>query len=118
MNEYFANAVAMFDPDTKKMSEYKLGLKWGIPYEGVIDHNGMIWLEDAQYQSIVRFDTQTKKSTYYPYPQMKAHAPKMEVDAEGTVWSGISGRGQPGQLTAFKPKGNVPMRSGTLTSQK
>lgn len=118
MNEYFANAVTMLDPETKQMTEYKLPLKWGNPYESCADLNDNIWLENAAYQSLVKFDPQSKSFTYFPYPEMNAHTPKMEVDDEGTLWSGLTGPGQPKQLTSFKLNGNVPMKDGTMAGKK
>ena len=118
MNEYFANAVTMLDPDTGKMTEYKLPLKWGNPYESCADKDDNIWLENAAYQSFVRFDPRAKTWTYFPYPEMNAHTPKMEADADGTLWSGLTGPGQPKQLTSFKPSGNVPMQNGSVLSGK
>jgi hypothetical protein len=49
---------------------------------------------------------------------MNAHTPKMEVDDEGTLWSGLTGPGQPKQLTSFKLNGNVPMKNGTMAGKK
>jgi streptogramin lyase len=118
MNEYFANAVTMLDPDTGKMTEYKLPLKWGNPYESCADKDDNIWLENAAYQSYVKFDPRAKTWTYFPYPEMNAHTPKMEADADGTLWSGLTGPGQPKQLTSFKPYGNVPMKNGSVLSGK
>jgi len=91
-NEYFANAVVMFDPDTQKMTEYRLPLKNGNPYETCVDPNDNIWLENAEYQSFVKFDQRTKKFTYFPYPDLNAHTPDMESDAKGTDLGAV-GRG-------------------------
>ena len=108
--EYFANGVVMLDPETQKMTEYKLPLKYGNPYEVSADGSDNIWLENAAYESFVKFDPRTKKFTYFPYPEINSHTPKVEFDAEGTtMWSDLpAGPGQP-RLTAFKPRGNVPM---------
>ena len=110
--EYFANGVLMLNPETGKMTEYKLPLKHGNPYEVAADRNDNIWLENAAYESFVRLDPRTKKFTYFPYPEIKSHTPKVEFDTEGTtMWSELpAGPGEP-RLTAFKPNGNVPMNS-------
>jgi hypothetical protein len=43
----------------------------------------------------------------------------MESDAEGTLWSGLSGPHQPKYLSGLKPHGNVPMKNDSvLTSKK
>jgi streptogramin lyase len=102
----------MLNPETGKMTEYKLPLKYGNPYEVAADGKDNIWLENAAYESFVRLDPRTKKFTYFPYPEIKSHTPKVEFDAEGTtMWSELpAGPGEP-RLTAFKPNGNVPMNS-------
>jgi streptogramin lyase len=38
-NEYFGNAVVMVDPNTLEVTEYKLPLKHGNPYETCVDPN-------------------------------------------------------------------------------
>ena len=106
-NEYFGNAVVMVDPDTLEVTEYKLPLKHGNPYETCVDPNDHVWLENAEYQSFVKLDPRTKTFTYFPYPDLNAHTPDMESDAEGTLWSGLTGPGQPKYLTGLKPNGNV-----------
>ena len=109
--EYFANGLLMLNPDTGKMTEYKLPLKYGNPYEVSADGSDNIWLENAAYESFVKFDPRTKKFTYFPYPETESHTPKVEFDAEGTMWSELpAGLGQP-RLTGFKPTGNVPMNT-------
>jgi virginiamycin B lyase len=111
-NEYWRNAVVMVDPDTGKVTEHRLPLKNGNPYETCIDTDDNVWLENEEYQSFVRFEPKTGKFTYFPYPVMGAHTPDMESDAEGTLWSGLSGRDSVRSLTALKPRGNVPKETG------
>lgn len=114
--EYFANGLLMLNPDTGKMTEYRLPLKYGNPYEVSADGSDNIWLENAAYESFVKFDPRTKKFTYFPYPEIKSHTPKVEFDAEGTMWSELpAGPGEP-RLTAFKPIGNVPMNANTAST--
>lgn len=111
-NQYFGNAIASVDPETGKVTEYKLPLKYGNPYEGWSDLEGNIWIDNAVYNSLVKFDQSTETFTYFPFPILNAHAPKIEVDEQGTLWFGL-GSPRRDRLAAFKPKGNVPMRSST-----
>jgi virginiamycin B lyase len=104
-NQYFGNAIASVDPDTGKVTEYKLPLKYGNPYEGWSDLEGNIWIDNSVYNSLVRFSQRTEQFIYVPYPILNGHAPKMEVDSEGTLWFGL---GRPSELTAFKITGNAP----------
>ena len=106
-NQYFGNAIAKIEPASGKVTEYKLPLKYGNPYEGWAAPDGNIWVENEVYNSMVRFEPRSGKWTYFPFPEPRSHAPKIEIDAEGTIWdAGFSPR--PGQLRALKPNGNVP----------
>jgi virginiamycin B lyase len=111
-NQYFGNAISKIDVRTGKVSEYKLPLKYGNPYEGWSDPDGNIWVENEAYNSLVRFEPATGRWTYFPFPEPRSHAPKIEIDAEGTIWdAGFSPR--PSQLRALKPRGNAPRAAAT-----
>ena len=102
--QYFGNRLAMIDPSTNTVTEYDLPLKYGNPYEVMADLDDNLWIENATYNSLVKFDQQTEEFTYFPFPQIAAHTPKLEVDAQGTLWFPLGRYG----LTALKPEGNVP----------
>ena len=95
------------DTNTLKMEEYKLPLKNGNPYAVYVDKDDNVWLENAVYNSFVKFDPKTKTFTYFPFPDLDMHTPNMEMDPEGTVWFGM---GSPSKLTGLKLNGNVPAR--------
>jgi streptogramin lyase len=107
--EYFGNKIAMLDPDTGKVTEYDLPLKYGNPYDLWPDAEDNIWVENAVYNSLVKFEPRSKKWTYVPFPELAAHTPKLDRDKEGTFWFTL---GRPSGLAGFKPKGNVPGRAG------
>lgn len=102
--QYFGNRIAMIDPSTNTVTEYDLPLKYGNPYEVMVDLEDNLWIENATYNSLVKFDQETEEFTYFPFPQIAAHTPKIEVDAQGTLWFPLGRYG----LTAFKSEGNVP----------
>jgi streptogramin lyase len=108
-NQYFGNRIVMIDPGSGKVTEYPLPLKYGNLYEIWADLDDNIWASNSVYNSFVMFDQKTKKFTYYPFPEFRTHVPKMEVDAQGTLWFGLDRFA----LTGFKPKGNVPVRQSS-----
>ena len=108
--EYFGNKIAMLDPDSGKVTEYDLPLKYGNPYDLWPDAEGNIWVENAVYNSLVKFEPGTKKWTYYPFPELSAHTPKLDRDKEGTFWFTL---GRPSGLAGFKPKGNAAGQDGS-----
>lgn len=107
--EYFGNMIGMIDPSTGEVKEYTMPLKYGNPYEVRSDEEDNIWIDNGTYNSLVKFDQKTKTFTYVPYPGLRMHTPKMELDPHeaGTIWCVL---GSPSQLVAFRPKGNVPGR--------
>ncbi len=102
--EYFGNAIGVIDPATRKVTEYKLPLRNGNPYEIWADHQDNLWIDNAVYDAMVKFEPRSKKFTYIPFPDFGAHTPKVALDSEGTIW--LSGSGT-ALLTALKPAGNV-----------
>ena len=68
------------------MTEYDLPLKWGNPYDLWPDAEDNIWVENAVYNSLVKFDPRTTRWTYVPFPDLGAHTPKLDRDKEGTLW--------------------------------
>ena len=104
---YFGNAISMVDPETGSVTEYKLPLKNGDPYEVWADRDDNLWVDNVVYNSLVKFDPRTKAFTYYPFPVFDGHAPKIEIDADGTLWwANFASRPMP--IIAFKPRGNAP----------
>jgi streptogramin lyase len=103
--QYYGNAITQIDPDTGRVIDYKLPLKYGDPYDVVADPNDVLWIENTLYNSLVRFDQKTKTFTYIPFPLLNGHTPKLESDDEGTIWCGFSN-----QLTSFKMRGNAPVK--------
>jgi streptogramin lyase len=107
--EYFGNMIGMIDPSTGEVKEYTMPLKYGNPYEIRSDEEDNLWIDNGTYNSLVKFDQKTKTFTYVPFPGLRMHTPKMELDPfeKGTIWCVL---GAPSQLVAFRPKGNVPGR--------
>ena len=109
---YFGNAISKIDPVTSAVTEYTLPLKDGNPYDVWPDADDNLWVENGIYNSLVRFDQATSDFTYFPFPELAAHTPKLDRDAEGTLWFTLRGPSGPG-VAALKPHGNVPAAGGT-----
>ena len=107
---YFGNAISKIDPVTSTVTEYTLPLKDGNPYDVWPDDDDNLWVENGIYNSLVRFDQKTDEFTYFPFPELQAHTPKLDRDAEGTLWFTLRGPSGPG-VAALKPHGNVPAQT-------
>ena len=91
-SEWSAGQIASIDPDSGKITEYKMPIR-SRPYETWPDKRDNVWVSEDFNNSMVYFDTKTKKFTYYPLPQVwhGAGVPKVEIDADNTVWIGSRG---------------------------
>ena len=105
---YFGNTITIIDPVTDDVTSYELPLKDGNPYDIWPDAENNLWIENGIYNSMVKFDQQTGKFTYFPFPELRAHTPKLDLDSEGTLWFTLRNPSGPG-IAALKPKGNVRM---------
>ncbi len=93
---------------TGTVTEFELPLKDGNPYDVWPDADDNLWVENGIYNSLVRFDQETGEFTYFPFPELRAHTPKLDRDRDGTLWFTLRGpSGGPG-VAALKPNGNVP----------
>ena len=104
---YFGNAISRVDPVTGEVTEYELPLKDGNPYDLWPDEDDNLWVENGIYNSLVKFDQRTQMFTYFPFPEYRAHTPKLDRDSEGTLWFTLRTDVGPG-IAALKPHGNVP----------
>lgn len=105
---YFGNRIAMLDPNSGQVTEFALPLKHGNPYDLWPDAEDNIWIENAVYNSLVKFEPDRKRFTYVPFPELAAHTPKLDRDKEGTIWFTL---GEPRGLVALKPNGNASSSS-------
>ena len=67
-----------------------------------------LWIENGIYNAMMKFDQQTGEFTYFPFPELRAHTPKLDLDSEGTLWFTLRNPSGP-SIAALKPKGNVRM---------
>lgn len=87
--QFFGNALSRIDPATGRVTEFPLPLKYGSPYEVWPDADDNLWVTNDVYNALVKFDQATNRYTYVPYPDLEAHTPKLETDANGTIWFGM-----------------------------
>jgi ligand-binding sensor domain-containing protein len=138
---YGANGLVSIDPERGKVTEHAMPLKYGNPYAVGADSKDNLWLDNANYNSLVKFDQRANKFTYVPFPTIDTHAPLFETDSTGTMWYfsiGTAGHGEAdshvdlpnntrsiaymrklgskealSELVAFKPEGNVPPKGAS-----
>ena len=78
--------IGKLDPNTGKIIEYTLPVKFAYPYDIQPDAQDNMWISDSgQGGALVKFDQGTEKFTYYPSPQM-TDMPKLEITREGAIW--------------------------------
>ena len=104
---YYGNTITMIDPVTDEVTSYELPLKDGNPYDIWFDADNNLWIENGIYNSMVKFDQTTKQFTYFPFPELRAHTPKLDLDPAGVMWFTLRNSSGPG-IASLQPHGNVP----------
>jgi streptogramin lyase len=105
--QYFGNSLGRIDADRNQTSEVKLPLRYGNVYEVFADRQDNIWGENQNYNALVRYDQKTGKFTYFPFPVLRGHTPKINPDHNGDGWFELGG-----QVAVFRPNGNRPAAGG------
>jgi streptogramin lyase len=118
-SEYFGGNIGTIDPDTGKLTEFKLPLKYTSPYGIEADAQDNIWSGDDFYESLIKLDPKTSKVTYFPLPTLAlVDVPKIRRSRDETLWfypragafsEVAEGRGRGSKIVeAFQPTGNTP----------
>lgn len=92
-SEYISGMLAKLDPATGELSEYKIPVSGAAPYEAWPDRSDNVWSADEIHSAMVKLDQKTQKFVFYPMPQPHQSVPKIEVEANNTIWFGT--RGEP-----------------------
>ena len=80
----------MFDPATKKITEYRKPLTWESPYDAVADKRGEVWEVNESSDRIGRLDPKSGTWVNYPLPRY-SNLRRVFVDDSGAhpvVWTG------------------------------
>jgi virginiamycin B lyase len=80
----------MFDPETEKITEWKLPLPWEAPYDVVADKNGDVWEVNETSDRVGRLDPLTGQITDYLLPRY-SNIRRVFVDdrtSPVTIWVG------------------------------
>ena len=83
--EYGGDKIGMFDPDTKRFTEYELPFR-STPYSIHIDRQGFVWVGCFERDSLVRFDPRTGQMVEYPLPGVGAIIRDIWPDDQGRMW--------------------------------
>jgi outer membrane receptor protein involved in Fe transport len=89
--EFNTGILGSLDPASGKISEYNFPTRGSQPYDTWPDKQDNIWISDQPQDSLVRFDQNTKKFTFFPETQLNWSLPKFEVEANNTIWFGARG---------------------------
>ena len=88
--EYGGNGVAMFDPETETITEWKKPLQWEAPYDVLADRNGEAWEVNTFSDRVGRLDPKRGEWTNYLLPRY-SNIRRVFVDDRTTpvtVWIG------------------------------
>lgn len=83
--------LVKLDPSTGKTTDFKIPVRGTNPYEAWPDKQDNIWTADQTHSAMIKLDPKTGKFAYYPMPQPHQSVPKIEVEADNTIWFGTRG---------------------------
>ena len=84
------NGLAMFDPKTQKITEWKAPTPWTRPYDAQFDDKTYVWTAGMDNDFAVRLNTQTGEFTEYLLPH-ETNVRHVEVQKSGdlsSLWLG------------------------------
>jgi virginiamycin B lyase len=87
---FHGNGLAMFDPKTNKITEWKVPTPWTRPYDAQFDDKTYVWTAGMDNDLAVRLNVQTGEFTEYLLPH-ETNVRHVEVQKSGTfssLWLG------------------------------
>jgi streptogramin lyase len=84
------NRLAMFDPRTKKITEWTVPTEWTRPYDAQFDDRGYVWTAGMDADLAVRLNVETGKFTEYLLPH-RTNVRQVQVQKAGafsSLWLG------------------------------
>ena len=99
---FHGNAVAMFDPNAQKITEWKVPTDWTRPYDAQFDDKTYVWTAGMDNDLAVRMNVQTGEFTEYLLPQ-KTNVRHVEVQKSGPLSSLWLGDQQGNTLIRVEP---------------
>ena len=102
--EYNVNQIGMFDPKTRKITEWKIPVPMATPYgTGVDRKTDMVWVQLYRPDRIVRLNPDTSELTEYYLPErhIMARSPRGDMRSRmdhQIVWLGTLPRYGNGKL--------------------
>ena len=84
------NRVAMFDPKTQKITEWKAPTEWTRPYDAQFDDKTYVWTAGMDNDFAVRLNSQTGEFTEYllPHETNVRHVEVQKSGALSSLWLG------------------------------
>ena len=88
--EFNGNGVAMFDPKTQKVTEWKAPTAWTRPYDAQFDDRTYAWAAGMDNDLAIRLNPQTGEITEYllPHETNVRHVEVQKSGALSSLWLG------------------------------
>src|SRR5262245_4429838 len=99
---FHGNRVAMFDPKTRKITEWTAPTPWTRPYDAQFDDKTYVWTAGMDNDFAVRLNTQTGEFTEYLLPQ-ETNVRHVEVEKSVTMSSLWLGDQHGGTIVRVEP---------------
>jgi len=96
------NRLAMFDPQTKKITEWKVPTEWTRPYDAQFDDRGYLWTAGMDADLAVRMNVETGEFVEYLVPH-RTNVRQINVQKSGALSSMWLGDQHGNTITRIEP---------------
>jgi streptogramin lyase len=96
------NRLAMFDPQTKKITEWKVPTEWTRPYDAQFDEKGYLWTAGMDADLAVRMNVATGEFVEYLLPH-RTNVRQINVQKSGAFSSMWVGDQHANTITRVEP---------------
>ena len=100
--DFNGNGLAMFDPKTGKVKEWKMPTEWTRPYDAQFDDKTYLWTAGMDNDLAVRLNIETEEFTEYLLPHA-TNVRHVEVQKSGTLSSLWLGDQHGGTIIRVEP---------------
>ena len=100
--EFYGNGLAMFDPATQKITEWKVPTAFMNPYDAQFDDKTYLWAGGMSSDLVERLNTQTGEFTEYLLPR-ETNIRRIDVQKSADLSSAWFGDQQNGRIIHVEP---------------
>jgi virginiamycin B lyase len=101
--ENYSFKIGLFDPETKKITEWEDPAPWNGAYDAVRDKDGYVWVGGMLSDLVTRFNPKTDEFIHYLLPSQGANIRRVEVDNSTSPPTFLVGENHQAKIAFVQP---------------